>query len=167
MSEIEPNAVARDYVELVDRLRERKAELGLSDAFVEEQLLLGAGGFTKYLGRCPTKTINGKLGDFLEVLGLQLRVEPNPEAEARMRSRWEQRDNSRVHPSRRRVSQAVMEIARPLVLEAMSKAANEARTRMLPGKQRAAIARKAARAKWRIHRAAARARAIAEGARPT
>jgi hypothetical protein len=156
--------IARCYVELVDLLRERKAELGLSDEFLEAQCLMAAGSATKYLGRCPVKTISGKLGDFLEVLALQIRVEPNPEAEARMRSRWEGRDAGKVHPPKRRVSKALMEVARPLVISAMAKAGNEAKMRMLRPEHRTEIARKAANARWRLHRAAAKARAAARSA---
>jgi hypothetical protein len=165
MAEIEPGTVARDYVELVDLLRERKAELGLSDAFVEEQCLMGAGSYTKYLGRAPIKNLTGsKLGDILAVLGCRLRLEPDPDQEERMRARWERRDAGKVHAPRRRVSKALMEVARPLVLEAMARAGGEARARKLTGTQRSEAARTAALARWRLHRAVVKARAAARSA---
>jgi hypothetical protein len=157
---------ARCYVELVELLRARKVELGLSDEFIEAQCLMAAGSCTKYLGRAPVKNLTAsKLGDVMAVLACRLRLEPDPEQEVRMRPRWERRDNSRVHPSNRRISQAVMEIARPLVLEAMRSAGGRKRAACLLSKQRAAIARKAARTRWRLAKLRARSAKLGENAK--
>jgi hypothetical protein len=163
VTEIE--SVARDYVELVDLLRARKDELGLSNEFLEAQCLMAAGSCTKYLGRAPIKNLTGsKLGDILAVLACQLRLEPDPDQEERMQGRWERRDAGKVHAPKRRVSKARFEVARPLVHEAMARAGGEARARMLTSTQRSESARTAALARWRLHRAAAKARAAARPA---
>jgi hypothetical protein len=54
-------------------------------------------------------------------------------------------------------------VARPLVHEAMARAGGEARARMLTRTQRSESARTAALARWRQHRAKARATAEAAG----
>jgi hypothetical protein len=87
--------------------------------------------------------------------------EVDAETEARMRAKWERRDAGKVHPSRR-VSKAILARAAPLLFAALGKAGGAARAARLSAKQRKKIARTAALSRWRLHRAAAKVRAIAE-----
>jgi hypothetical protein len=166
----EPNAPAaagavitcRD--DLVEALRQRKAQLNLSNEFVEEQLLMTAGGADKVLGPSQVKNLTLPVAfDMIELFGCKLMMMPCPETEARMSKRWVQRNGAQVHRTAR-VSRVILERAKPLVMsEHLNrkfglKAANAARNAMLSREQRSKIARKAARTRWKMHRAAMKAR---------
>jgi hypothetical protein len=64
------------------------------------------------------------------LFGCELVMRPDPEAEARMRSKWEFRDGSKVHPPDR-VSKELLELARPLVFAELGRAGGRARA--MPG----------------------------------
>jgi hypothetical protein len=85
----------------------------------------------------------------------------DPELEAKMQARWEQRDNRKVHRSRR-VSKLIMERAPPVFHRILGAAGGHARAQCLPAKQRKEIARTAAHSRWRLHQAAVKVRATAE-----
>jgi hypothetical protein len=148
--------------ELVEVLRARKAELGLSNAFIEQALHMTDGGCDKILGPSRTKGMSVYvMFDLVELLGGRLVFQVDPATEARMRNRWERRAEGQAH-GRGRISRALMERAKPLLFAALGKAGGINRARSLTAKQRREIARTAALSRWRLHRAAVKARAVAE-----
>jgi hypothetical protein len=154
----------RNRNDLVEVLRARKTELGLSNAFVEAQLQMTDGGCDKVLG--PTRAMGFSIAvmfDMVELFGGRLVFEVDAETEARMRDRWERREERNVREPRR-VSKAILERARPAFYRQLSRLGNEARKKMLPPEARKRIARAAAISRWRRHRAAVKAASISEGA---
>jgi hypothetical protein len=164
---LEPNAptigtVLRSRDELIELLRARKADLGLSNAFIEEQMQMAAGGADKVLGPSGTKGMSVHVVfDLVDLMGGRLVFQVDADTEARMRDRWERRAESQVRAPVR-ISKAIMERAKPLLFAALGKAGGINRAKCLTAKQRREIARTAALSRWRLHRAAAKASAIAE-----
>jgi hypothetical protein len=149
--------------DLVEVLRARKAELNLSNAYIEDQLHMAAGGADKVIGPSRTRGLSLPVAlDLIELLGGRLVFEVDAETETRMRERWERRDSRKVHPPKRRVSKAGLARAAPLLFSALGKAGGAARAKSLTAKQRKEIARTAALSRWRLYRAAVKARVIAE-----
>jgi hypothetical protein len=147
--------------DLIEALRSRKGELGLSNAFVEHELQMAVGGLDKVLGPSQVKGLSLPVAlDLLELFGCRLRIEVDPELEARMRDRYEHRDDRAVRPQSR-VSKKLMELALPAFYKRLSKLGNEARKAKLPPEARSKIARAAALSRWRLHRAAAKVQANA------
>jgi hypothetical protein len=147
---------------LVEALHARKAELNLSNSYVEDSLHMAAGGVDKLLGPSRVKGLTLLVAlDLVELFGCKLMLLPCPETEARMRSKWEQRDARKVHPSKR-VSKTILARAAPLLFAALGRAGGARRAECLTAKQRREIARAAALSRWRLHRAAVKARATAE-----
>jgi hypothetical protein len=148
--------------DLVDALAARKSELGLSNSFIEHALLMGEHGLDKLIGPTRRKNLTVTVAhDLAELMGCRLILQVDPELEAKMRARWELRDNRKVHPSRR-VSQTILERAKPIFHQTLAASGAEARNRVLSSEQRKEIARTAAHSRWRLHRAAVKARAVAE-----
>jgi hypothetical protein len=154
--------VIRCSDDLVEALRARKESLGLSNVEVEAQLSLADGVADKYLGPSRTKSLCASmLPDLLRLLGVELVVRVNPEADARLQGRIERRDEAQVRPQTR-LSRKLTEIATKQFYSRLSKVGNEARKAMLPPEARSRIARAAAISRWRQHRAAARAASASE-----
>jgi hypothetical protein len=155
-------AIVRNRDDLVDVLRARKAQLGLSNSFIEHQLHMADGGADKVLGPTQAKGMSlPVMFDLIELFGGRLVFEADPELEAKMQERWERREEAKVHPPRR-VSRSILKRAAPLIRKQFAASGAAARNAMLASEQRVKLARKAANAKWRIHRAAVKARAVAE-----
>jgi hypothetical protein len=154
--------VIRNRDDLIEALRSRKDELGLSNAFMEDQLQMADGHCDKVLGPTQRKGMSiPVMLDIVELLGAALVIKIDAETEARMQERWERRDAGKVHPPRR-LSERLMEIARSQLMRQLGKSGGVKRAKSLPAKQRARIARAAALARWRRHRAAVKA-AASEG----
>jgi hypothetical protein len=149
----EPRAILnRD--DLIEVLRARKTELGLSNSFVDAQLQMADGGCDKVLGPSHKGMSLLVMFDLVELFGGKLVFEVDAETEARMRDRWERREERNVRESAR-VSKAILERARPAFYRQLSRLGNEARTKMLPPEARKRIARAAANCRWQRQRAAA------------
>jgi hypothetical protein len=150
--------------DLVEVLRARKAQIGLSNAYVEHALHMGAGGCDKPLGPSRTKSLSLLVAfDLVELFGGRLVFQIDAALEARMRNRWERRSERNVRQGKR-VSRKIMALAQQVFFKRLSKLGNDARKVKLPPEVRSDIARAAATSRWRIHRAAVKARAVAEGA---
>jgi hypothetical protein len=125
------------------------------------------GGCDKVLGPAQVKGMSVRvMFDLIELFGCRLVLQVDPDAESRMAQRWEHRSERSVR-NPRRVSKAILDRAAPLLFAALGRAGGAKRARSLTAKQRKEIARTAALSRWRIHRAAVRARAVAEGAQGT
>jgi hypothetical protein len=168
--------------QLVEALRSRKGQLGLSNAFVEAQLHMTSGGCDKVLGPSQIKGFSlAVMFDLVELFGARLVLRFDAEAEARMQARWERRDERRVR-RQKRVSKELLELARPHLMRALGKSggakraasipaslaskigrrAGRARMQQLTREQRSALVRTAAQARWQQH--AVKAASISEGA---
>jgi hypothetical protein len=156
-------SAARDVVQpsSLEALRARKTEIGLSNNFIEHALHMGAGGLDKVLGPSRVKGLSLPVAlDLLELLGCRLRIEVDSELEAKMAERYERRSECSVR-QHRRISKAIMERVKPVLFAELGRDGGKARARSLPAKQRREIARNAALVRWRLHRAAVKARANA------
>jgi hypothetical protein len=90
------DALVTTVDELIEALRSRKDELGLSNAFVEAQLQMADGHCDKLLGPTRRKGMSvAVLLDIIELFGAQLVIQVDAETEARMRERWERRDGEK------------------------------------------------------------------------
>jgi hypothetical protein len=155
--------VIENREQLVEALRSRKEFLGLSNAFVEAQLLMTSGGCDKVLGPSQTSGFSiAMLFDFVELFGARLVIRVDAESEARMATRWERRDERAVRPQSR-LSKKLTKVATAQFYQHLSKLGNEARKAKLPPEARSNIARAAALSRWQRHRAAVKASAHSEG----
>jgi hypothetical protein len=158
-------ATVRCADDLVEAFRARKEQLGLSNEAVEAQLLMAAGTCDKYLGPSRTLQLIARVfEDLMTLLGVELVMRVNPELEAKMRDRYERRDERSVR-QQRRLSRQLMDVATAQFYERLSKLGNEARKVKLPAEARSRIARAAAVCRWQRHRAAVKAASASEGAR--
>jgi hypothetical protein len=156
--------VIRCTDDLVEAFRARKEQLGLSNAAIEEQLLMATGTCDKYLGPSRTLQLNAVAIEALMTLfGVELVMPVNPELEARMCARLERRDERQVRPQSR-LSRQLMEVANKQFYARLSKLGNEARKAKLPPEARKRIAPAAAISRWQRHCAAVKAASIPEGA---
>jgi hypothetical protein len=94
--------VIHNRLDLAEALRSRKEQLGLSNAFVEAQLQMTDGGCDKVLGPTQAKGMSILVMlDMIELFGARLVIQVNAETEARMRQRWERREERNVRPQKR------------------------------------------------------------------
>lgn len=148
-----PLATIRTQDDLIEALRVAKNMRGLSNDFCDQRAGLTRGHTDKVLGPTRAKSLSPMVFDLLaEILAVEFIMVPNPEAEARMKPRWEDRDTSNVRTGEHRVSKHVIERAKPHVLREHLKKANAARNSQLSCEQRSEIARKGGRARQRNRR---------------
>jgi hypothetical protein len=148
--------------ELVELLRARKGELRPSNAFIEEQLHMAAGGADKVLGPSGTKGMSlYVMFDMVELLGGRLVFQVDPQTEARMRERWERRSEK---PGARAGAdqQGDHGKGQALAVRRAGQGRPHQPGQVLTAKRRREIARTAALSRWRLHRAAAKSRAQTE-----
>ncbi len=140
-----------DYHGLIEALRARKDALGLSNEIVDELGGLTRGHTDKILGPSRNKNLSPMTFDvMLGVLALQVSLVPDIDAALKMESRWEKRSPAHVRAKCSLVSKKVLDSARPHILSEMSAKGVEARKTKLTPIQRSKIARKAAKARWRL-----------------
>lgn len=148
-----------DWDGMVEALRAAKAHRSLSDNFCDDRAGLARGHTNKVLGPSRDKNLSMMTFDtFAELFAVQFFMAPNPAAEARMIDRWEGRDISNVRVESGRISQRMLERAKPLVLRQSGQHANGARNRILTREHKAKIASKAGKSRWRKHRKTMRER---------
>jgi hypothetical protein len=141
--------VIENREQLVEALRSRKELLGLSNAFVEAQLLMTAGGCDKVLGPSQTSGFSiAMLFDFVELFGARLLIRVDAESEARMATRWERRDERAVR-SPKRISKELLKIAKPLLFADLGRSGGKARAASISATLASKIGRKAGRARMR------------------
>jgi hypothetical protein len=146
--------VIRCSDDMVEAFRARKEQLGISNAAIEELLLMAAGTCDKYLGPTRSASLTWRVTeDVMTLFGVELVMRVNPELEAKMCGRLERREERNVR-QQRRLSRQLMEVATSQFYARLSKLGNEARKAKLPPEARSNIARAAARARWQRHRAA-------------
>jgi hypothetical protein len=152
-----PEIVVRNYAELVDAFARVKNYLQLSHETVEAIAGLARGHFDKMIGPKREKTIGPRSLDLLlGAMGLQLRVEVDPEQAQLVASRWERRNNKqvRIRPSPP-ISAELLEHAKQIIFSAYARKANASRT----PEKRSRIARIAGIASGKARRQAQRRQA--------
>lgn len=154
-----PIATVRTHDDLIEALRSAREMRNLSYAWLDEFGDFTVGHVNKVLGPRREKGLSPfTLQMLCSLLAVKFELVPDPEQEARMRSKWEGRDMSNVRLEPSRISQKVMERVKPLVLKDLASAGGKARARMHAGTHLSKIGRKAARARWRKHRKTMRER---------
>jgi hypothetical protein len=155
--------VIRNSDDMVEAFRARKEQLGLSNAAIEELLLMAAGTCDKYLGPTRSASLTWRVTeDVMTLFGVELVMRVNPDLEAKMLERLERRDERAVRPQSR-LSKKLTKVATAQFYQHLSKLGNEARKAKLPPEARSNIARAAALSRWQRHRAAAKAVTDSEG----
>jgi hypothetical protein len=146
-----PLGIARNHDELVELLAQRKADLGLSNEFVDQIGGLAAGACDQILGPSRRKNLGKTSMDILlEVFAADITLTLSTEKLRRMEKRYEGRVKSQVRqPPNGRVSKHVMKRVAPLVRKEFAQSGVEARMAMLTSEHRSGIARKAAKTRWR------------------
>jgi hypothetical protein len=154
--------VIRNADDLVEAFRIRKAELGLSNAAVEAQLLWADGICDKYLGPSRTLHLNAVvIEDFMTLFAIEFTMRINPDLDAKRRDRLQRRDERQVRPQKK-LSKELLAIARKQFFQELSACGNAARKAKVSAKARSRIARVAALSRWK--HAAVKAASASEGA---
>jgi|SRR6516162_2352183 len=123
---------ARSHDELVDAMRARKESLGLSNAFVDDLIMLAGGHCDKLLGPARKRGLSPFTMDaMLSALALKLIVVEDIEQAARMQSRWDSRDARQVRSPVRTaaIGAAMVRRARPAVIRELGRRGGVARWR--------------------------------------
>jgi hypothetical protein len=159
----EAKMIIRSADDLVEAFRVRKAQLGISNAEIEAQLLWSDGMADKFLGPSRTLQLTAPvIEDLMSLFAIEFTMQINRDLDAKRRGRLQRRDERQVRPQSR-LSRQLMEVANRQLYARLSQLGNEARKAKLPPEARQRIARAAARARWQRHRAAAEAAAVSEG----
>lgn len=158
-------APIRSHADLIEALRARKNELGLSNRLCDDLGGLTSGHTDKVLGPTGSRGLTPLTLDvLLEMFAVELVMRPNLEAAKRMEARWERRAEGQVAPPKTVISKQLIEKAAPHVIRTFSAKGGAARAIKLTGKLRSKIARKGglARAKKARKQAKAKRRALHE-----
>jgi hypothetical protein len=154
--------VIRCSDDMVEAFRARKEQLGLSNAAIEEQLLMAAGTCDKYLGPTRSAGLTWRVTeDVMTLFGIELVMRVNPDLEAKMLERLQRRDERQVRPQKK-LSKELLAIARKQFFQELSACGNAARKAKVSAKARSRIARVAALSRWK--HAAVKAASASEGA---
>lgn len=101
--------ICRDHDSLVNALLARKADLGLSDAWVDQNAL--SPGYMEKLSSRERNLGKISLDGLMIVLGLQIALLEDPARVKLMRNAWEQGDSAKIHPARSTAAAAAIERA--------------------------------------------------------
>jgi hypothetical protein len=120
---------ARSHDELIQVMAERKSALGLSNEFLDNTIPLSDGHTDKVLGPSRERGLSQfTLDGMLAALALKLVLVEDPEQAARMRPRWEGRDQRQVRPPAR-IGKSLIARARPHVVRELGRQGGKARWR--------------------------------------
>lgn len=147
MTDSRPLSEACDYPALIEALRARKDELGLSNETVDDLAGFTAGHADKLLGPTQRKSLGPlSLGLLLRVLAVKIVLVEDTEAAAAMDRRWDQRKRAPVESWR--ASTTLKNRIKPVVLSEMGKEMRAHQLTKQKPSTRRRIARNAARARW-------------------
>lgn len=151
-------AVVRRHQDIADVFRLMKERLGLTNEFCDDAGGLVKGHTDKILGPSESKNWGPTTFDlFCEMFAIEFRVHIDLDAAKRMQAVWEGRERP-LYPNAqvKRISQKLIERAKPHVAQQMGRAGAAKKMTMLSAEHRSQIARKAAKSRWRKRRATAR-----------
>jgi hypothetical protein len=113
-----PLATIRSQDDLIEAYRIAKEYRGLSNELCEDLGGLTRGHLDKVIGPSRAKGLSPMMNDVLTALfAVKFIMVPDPEAETKMRAKWERRDTSNVRTGEHRVGKYVLERARPKLLQ--------------------------------------------------
>lgn len=155
-------APIRSMPELVDAIRARRDELNISHETIDNIAGLQSGYTSKLLGPIPLKGFSHmSLGAVLGALGIGLVVIEDPEAKAKVQSRWQKRKRpQRLMPS---ISVSIQNevpatiqitpelqahLRDPMFMRMIGLQGNIKRNQRLSPWKRRVLARRAANARW-------------------
>jgi hypothetical protein len=140
--------VVRMHQDFTEVFRLMKERLGLTDQFCDLRGGLTRGHTNKILGPTESRHWGPSTFDlFCEMFCVEFHAKIDMEAVKRMEVIWEERVRP-FYPNKR-VSKKLIELAKPHVFKASGKVGADARMIMLRPEHRQAIARKAAKKRWR------------------
>jgi len=152
---------AQCYGDVVDVMRDRKAELGLTDAVLDAVSGVQSGYTGKLLGPAQIKTMGMATFFYLvEALGMRLVFQEDMDIMQKMATRWEQR--ARPVSMLNMLSTKAINRARPYLEQQIVSdvrrraglASAESRKVKIPQKKRQRIAKHAAKVRWKRYREA-------------
>lgn len=146
MSEF-PTVTFTNYAGLVECFAQIKEHRNLSNQFCELMFGLASGHLNMIFTH--KKRIGPLTLDALcELFAVQFVMQPNPEAEIRMKSRWEGRNKMQVRIHAKLLSMAEIDAAKRQLAVTNGSRGGTARSQNLPAERRTQLARKAAKARW-------------------
>jgi hypothetical protein len=165
----DPVATVTNYESMVEAFRAAKDLRGLSNAHCDELANLAAGHTDAILGPTGRKNFGPlSFNAFCWAFAVKFVMVPDPDREKEMAEYWadRQRECSHVRATSTRVSKIIIERAKPHILSAMGRAgglktssqpsaslrnakAGKSRMRKLSKKERSALARMGAAARWK------------------
>ena len=144
--------IARNSADIVAGLGRWREARGLSNEFCDSRGGLTIGQTDKTLGPSHVKALSEMtLDTFMEMFAVMFVMVPNPEAEQRMKPKWEGRDCSNVRVGTKQLSKAILGRAKPQIAAENGRKGGLAR-RKWPREQRVKAARKAIVIRWRRKR---------------
>jgi hypothetical protein len=139
---------ASSHAELLDVMRKRQLELGLSNELVDHIACLSQGHCDKLLGPGRQRGLSQlSLDALMGALAVRLIIAEDPERAAQMRPRWEGKDASQVRMPAR-IAKDLIARVRPAVLRDLGRRAGQARWRGIDPKLRSRLMRELARLRW-------------------
>jgi transcriptional regulator with XRE-family HTH domain len=143
-----------DYDQLIEALRARISEVGLSYRVLEEIAGMAEGQVAKYLSDARVKNLSvSSLLQISEAIGVRGVFISDERLLRKYRPLYEMRDAAKAHAHRRaRLGATTLKRVRPVILSELGKKANAARNAKLSPETRRALARAAAMARWRGRR---------------
>ncbi len=140
-----------DYDQLIELLRDRIAELGLSFRIVEELAQMGVVSVAKYLSDLRIKRLTVEsLMRLASVIGVRPVLVVDEKLLRKMRPFYENRDRVKAHPHRRApIGDVTMRRMKPVVLAELGRLGARARNEALAPEVRSQLSRQAALARWR------------------
>jgi hypothetical protein len=138
-----------DYDALIDKLRARVIEIGLSHRVLDELTGLGEGSSAKYLSDLRLKHFSAvSLLRIASVLGVKSVMIVDPVLVRKMKPLWEERDAKRVHPANaKRLGPKTVRRMVSLIAAEMGRRGGSA-ARSWPAARRRERAQRAAAARW-------------------
>jgi hypothetical protein len=153
LDQIPPEAVLGTFADcdaLIERLRERATELGLTYRVIDELAGFGEAYTGKLLGavRAKAMTISSMLA-LAGALGVKAVLVADAEMTARMRPRWESRDGAKVHSRRQpRLGTTTLKRILPAAASEMGRRGGKARMAALTPEERRLMGRRGAAVRW-------------------
>jgi hypothetical protein len=153
LDQIPPEAIVGEFADvdaLIERLRERAGELGLTYRVIDELAGFGEAYTGKLLGavRAKAMTISSMLA-LAGVLGVKAVLMVDAEMTARMRPRWESRDGAKVHARRQpRLGTTTLKRILPAAASEMGRRGGKSRMSALTHEQRRELGQRGARTRW-------------------
>lgn len=145
MSERRQLAFVKDYDGLIEALKRRACELDLTNQTIDELAGLQSGYTGKLFGPRQGRSLGGvSFGLMLQTLGVGVVLVEDPEALARIAARYEKRKVAPRMLPNRSIPKATW-----LLGTRQARKLNKIRTEKLTPAKRSAIAKKAAKTRWK------------------